>query len=110
MDFEFHRQDNGTVVFDVHLSRGEEINVHVKPAPAVFCYYEHGFEKKIELKAGQGGGYRGVYAPLYKGEYEFIASATVDKEPRKVVKSMVITDPMKEEPKEPEKTKGGEKK
>jgi len=109
MEFEFHRQDNGSVVFELHLSKGNTINLHPKPGPAVFCYYEHGLEKKVELKPGQGGGYRGVFYPLYRGEYEFIASASVDKLPRKIVKSMVITDPVKEEPKEPEKKKGGRK-
>jgi len=97
LDFEFHRQDDGAVVFDLGLSKGKEKRLKAKPV--VVCYYEHGFEKRINLKQGQGGGYRGVYYPLYRGEYQFIASAAVGNESRKVVKSLKITDPVKEEPK-----------
>jgi len=103
LDFEFHRQNDGAVVFDLGLSKGKEERLKAKPV--VLCYYEHGFEKKVELKPGQGGGYRGVYYPLYRGEYQFIASATVGNEGRKVVKSLKITDPVKEEPKEKEEKK-----
>lgn len=109
MEFEFHRQDDGAVVFELHLSRGDSVNLHARPGPVVLCCYEQGFEKKVELKRGQGGGYRGVFYPLYQGEYEFVASAVVDKVSLKIVKSMVIADPVKEEPKEPEKKKGGRK-
>lgn len=98
LDFEFHRQDDGGVVFDLRLKKGKEEKLKAKPT--VVCYYEHGFEKKVTLKKGQGGAYRGVYYPLYRGEYQFIASATVGNEARKVVKSTVIKDPVKEAPKQ----------
>jgi hypothetical protein len=93
------------VAFDMHLSKGDKINLRDKPV--VLCYYERGYEKKVELKPEEGGGYHGVYAPLYKGEYQFVGAATIGKEPRRVIKSMVINDPLKEEPKETQEQKGG---
>jgi hypothetical protein len=97
------RQADGGVMFNVSLKKGE--NNKVKDKPRVVCYYEHGFEKIVELKLDPASGYRGVYYPLYRGEYQFIAEATVGNEVRKVVKSWVISDPVKEEPKPKEEPK-----
>jgi len=107
IDLEFHRQDDGSIVFDVRVQKGGDNNPRMRKKPVVLCFYEHGLEKKVELKQGHGSGYRGMFAPLYKGEYTFVASAVVDKTHRAVVKSLMVSDPMKEEPKEPEKKKGG---
>ena len=107
MEFSFLRQDDGAVAFDLNLKKGD--HTHLSAKPLVYCYYEHGLEKKVELKRGQGGKYRGSFSPLYRGEYQFLAEATVGDESRKQIQSMVIENPMKEAKKEPEKDskKGG---
>jgi len=110
MEFFMLRQDDGSLAFDLNLKKGDQN--HLRAKPLVYCYYERGFEKKITLKRGQGGKYRGSFAPLYRGEYQFLAVAEVGEESRKQIKSMTIEDPVKEEKKESEKDsqKGGNEK
>jgi len=95
LDFSALRQDDGSVGFSVDLSKGSKN--HLRAKPLVYCYYEHGFEKKVELKRGEDGIYHGSFSPLYRGEYQFLAEGKVGKEERKLIRSLLIEDPMKEE-------------
>lgn len=95
MEFSLFRQDDGTIAFDMKAKKDTKY-VQVEK-PLVYCYYEHGLEKKVDLKSAQGGWYRGSFSPLYRGEYQFVAVAEYKKDVRKIVKSMRIDEPIKEE-------------
>ena len=95
MELTLVRQEDGGVALDVDLSKAGKD--HLTGKVLVYCYYEHGFEKKVELKRNEGGSYSGSFSPFYRGEYQFLAIGKVGKEERKLIRSLKIEDPMAEE-------------
>ncbi len=95
IEFNSYRQSDGTVAFAVRISKDGKIGIKAKPK--VYCYYEHGFEKEVKLKSGEGGWYRGSFAPFYQGEYQFLAYVKKSGEVKKQFITMQIENPVDKE-------------
>ena len=89
-DFEVEPSAGDTVSFELRLRDGGASSLPGLVKAAVNCYFENGFEDKVELEREPDGAWRGTWRPPRPGEWQFLAVVSKGRNSGKKWRSLTL--------------------